>query len=194
MCTEGSPCRLLLIEDDALLLKLIEAKNQQGHFIEYSLDLTIAKTLSEAVNILETAARPFDVISLDLRLPDSDGMRTFDAIHDLAPNVPIFIYSGNAEKSFIEIIMAHGAERFIFKGEWSVDQYLTLLHYGAGQGRARARRREESEQRKRDAEFYKEKWQDAASQLSAIRKKIPESKASKELDQIISKMKLAVAS
>lgn len=187
MCSQGSPCRVLLIEDDEFLIRLLNAKNEAGQIIGYSLEIVIAKTLDEGIAAIFHAQNPYDVISLDLKLPGSEGIDTFDAIHAVANDTPIFVYTGHVEETLKNIIISHGAEQLILKGEWSLDQYLTLLHYGAGQYRARAR--EKAERR-----FYKSESERLAEQLSAIRKRIPQSKAGKELEEIINNMKLAVAS
>lgn len=196
MCSPEDPCRLLLIEDEEQLIDLLLAENQHGRFIDYALDITVARTRAEAINIIESEIRPFDVISIDPKLPDSSGVDTFDAIQEASPDPdqPKFIYTGHYDSLFKDIVISHGAERVIMKGEWSPSQYLTVLHYAACQSRARARKRRESEQRAADAEFYKQKWQEATGQLSAIRKKIPQSAASKELEEIIKSMRLAAAS
>lgn len=188
MCSRDNPCRLLMVEDDATLIDLFVTKNQRGQFLEFALDLTIARTLHEAKRIIESADLPFDVISVDLGLPDSQGPATYDAIRLLAPDVPIFIYTaGQMGENFHDVVVAHGAERYLFKTEWNPDQYLTLLHYGAGQHRARARRR-------RELEYYKERSEDQARQLNEIRNKItPESEGAKALDDFIANMKHAVA-
>jgi ActR/RegA family two-component response regulator len=194
MCTAEDPCRLLIIEDDEFLIRLLEAKNQQGQFMDYSLSCSIAKTLKEGITAIRNADRPFDVISLDPKLPDSEGFKTFAAIHAVLPNTPTFIYTGYTDTSILDVMVQQGAEHYFFKADWTIDQYLTLLHYGAGQGRARAKRRQESEQRLIDAQFYKARWEEATAQIENLRSKIPDSEASKELEQIIGKMKLAVAS
>lgn len=196
MCSPQYPCRLLLIEDEEQLIDLLLVENQHGKYVDYALDITVARTRAEAIHIIESAIRPFDVISIDPKLPDSSGVDTFDSIQQVSPDPdqPKFIYTGDFDSVFKDIVIRHGAERVIMKGEWSPSQYLTVLHYAACQARARARKRQESEQRAADAEYYKQKWQEATGQLTAIRKKIPESSASRELEEIITSMKLAAAS
>jgi DNA-binding NarL/FixJ family response regulator len=177
MCLPGNKCRLLFLEDEQIVIDSVLAENQLGN-ADYALDITVARTLYEAKEILRYAARPFDVISIDPHLPDSDGIRTYEAIQAVAPDPPKFIYTGNVDSNFIDIVIRHGAERVIMKGEWSPSQYLTVLHYGAGQHRARGRL-------KAERSHYKEKSEELARELSAIRDGIPQSEASQALEKII---------
>jgi response regulator RpfG family c-di-GMP phosphodiesterase len=189
MCTAENPCRLLIIEDNESIINLLLAENKHGQYAEYALDCTVARTLEEAKEIIRTAERPFDVISIDPELPDSDGIDTYEAIHEMpeAEDVPKFVYTGGVDSTFKHVVINHGAERIFTKDNWFPSHYLTVLHYAAGQHRARAR--EKAERR-----FYKDESERLAKQLSAIRKRIPQSKAGEELEEIINNMKLAVAS
>jgi DNA-binding NtrC family response regulator len=187
MCLPENPCRLLFVEDDELLINLLEAHNQHGGLSDFALDCTVARSLQQAVTLIRNARIPFDVISIDPKLPDSFGVDTFEVINKIAPDPPKFIYTGNVDQTFVDVVIRHGAERVLMKGEWSPAQYLTLLHYGAGQHRARARE-------KAERKFYKEESEKLAGQLSAIRNRNPQSQTSRELDEIIGNLKVAAAS
>jgi DNA-binding NarL/FixJ family response regulator len=188
MCSKENPCKLLIVEDDIRLINLFIAKNLNGDFHDFALDVTIAQSLKEATEIIQNAKVPFDVISIDLGLPDSQGAATYDAIQAIAPDPPKFVYTaGNIGENFYDVVVAHGAERYLLKTEWKVDQYLTLLHYGAGQHRARMRRREITE-------HYKKLSESQAEELNAIRNQVPqESDAQKALDRIISNFRQVAA-
>jgi DNA-binding NarL/FixJ family response regulator len=189
MCTEENPCRCLLVEDSEDVIKPLLAENQHGKYSDYALDLIVARTTKEAIEIIKSAERPFDIVSIDPGMPDSRGEDTYNLISEAIndPYVPKFIYTGAADTPFIDFVISHGAERVIFKGDWSPSQYLTVLHFAAGQYRARARE-------KRERRYYKQKSEDLAKELTQIRQSIPDSKASKELDRLISNMRMAVAS
>jgi response regulator of citrate/malate metabolism len=188
MCEKNNPCRGLIVEDDMKMIGLF-IRNVTSDFNEFALDLTIAQSLAEARHIIKNAPKPFDVISLDLGLPDSKGPATFDAIHTLAQGIPIFVYTaGHLGENFHDVVVAHGAERYLLKTDWNVDKYLTLLHYAAGRHRARLRDKMKSE-------FYQKLSEKQAQELNEIRNKItPESEGAKALDDFIANMKHAVAS
>lgn len=188
MCSKANPCRVLFIEDDELLIKLFKAKDEQGDFLNFSLGCTIARSIADAAGCIESTPKPYDVISLDLKLQESSGMATFDAVHKLVGDTPIFIYTGDAERSFIDVVVAHGAERVLLKGEWSLNQYLTLLHYGAGRTRSRGRLRDEKE-------FYRKLSEEQAKELKAINEKVKshDSQAEIELEKLIGRMEQRAA-
>jgi DNA-binding response OmpR family regulator len=82
--------KILVIEDNPGDAYLVE--EQLEEFANYSYDLMIVETLDEASSVLKE--QPFDVIVLDLGLPDSYGINTFLSIHTINPMVPIIILTG----------------------------------------------------------------------------------------------------
>ncbi|MGB0983577.1 MAG: two-component regulator propeller domain-containing protein [Saprospiraceae bacterium] len=87
---------ILLIEDNQV--NLLYAKNL---FIQWNLNVSIAKTISEAIRML-TMAR-YDVIISDVKLPDGNGI---DLVRGLQKdnrhvnrNTPVIILSGNSSLS-----------------------------------------------------------------------------------------------
>src|SRR4029434_10513046 len=82
--------RALLIEDnpdDACLLG--EALNEAR---DASIELVHVEQLTEAANLLKATA--FDVILLDLSLPDSQGIETVLRMQTEAPAIPIIVLTG----------------------------------------------------------------------------------------------------
>jgi DNA-binding NtrC family response regulator len=191
MCTPDDPCRLLIIEDNEAIIKLLLAENTHGQYADYALNCTVARTLREAKEIIKSTWPRFDVISIDPELPDSDGVNTYEEIQSMpeAEDVPKFVYTGGVDSAFKEVVITHGAERIFTKDIWFAGHYLTVLHYAAGQYRAR-------ERVKAREQFYKSESERLAGELSAIRAVIPQSKASQALERIIGDLnkKLAAAS
>lgn len=105
---------VLIVDDDELdrkLVKLILTK--AANLIRFS--VKSAQTLTKALEILVGGA--FDIILLDLNLPDSRGMETVRKIFDTAPDVPIVVLTGlDDEDAGIEAIRS-GAEDYLVKGE-----------------------------------------------------------------------------
>ena len=82
--------RVLLVEDeagDAHLVKMKLGQTQSGRF-----DVTWVQSLNEAQHCL--AASPFDVLLLDLSLPDSEGLATVRSAREMAMDIPIVVLSG----------------------------------------------------------------------------------------------------
>src|SRR5688572_6947344 len=81
--------RVLLVEDnpdDADLLREILKDTR------VSVEMTSVETLKEAR--AELAERPYDLILLDLSLPDSTGLDTVQSAISAAPDVPILVLTG----------------------------------------------------------------------------------------------------
>jgi len=87
-----SPLRLLLVEDDPLHVRQVEAAcdHEQRRELPFArLWLTHATTAASAQRLLATCR--FDVILLDLNLPDSTGLATFHRLQEAAPHLPIIV-------------------------------------------------------------------------------------------------------
>ena len=87
--------KILLIEDNPGDAYLIE--EQLEEFANFLYEFINVGTLNEALNVLKE--QTFDVILLDLALPDSYGIYTFLSIHNINSLIPIIILTGlNDEK------------------------------------------------------------------------------------------------
>lgn len=106
--------RVLIIEDDpgdALLIQLhLQEKDPSAFRIIHaeSLREAAAQTLGEQVP---------DVILLDLNLPDSTGVTTVSKCHELFPDVPVVVLTGQDDLDSTRAAIGAGAEDFLCKGE-----------------------------------------------------------------------------
>ena len=57
-----------------------------------------------------------DVILVDLSLPDSKGIATFDQLFAAAPQIPILILSGTEEEELANLAVQRGAQGYLSKG------------------------------------------------------------------------------
>src|SRR6202042_2136079 len=80
---------LLLIENDAA-----DSQAIQDILVGDPLDIECAKSLSEALERL--AGKNIVAILLNLFLPDSAGIETFDQIYAAAPTLPILILGNSS--------------------------------------------------------------------------------------------------
>ena len=76
--------------------------------------------LFEAASIAETEAvidreGDFDLVLLDLNMPDADGFTGLATLRRRFPSIPIVIVSGAVESGLISAAIAHGAAGFIPK-------------------------------------------------------------------------------
>ncbi|MFX1764985.1 PAS domain-containing protein [Paraburkholderia sp. A3BS-1L] len=105
--------RVLLVEDsptDALLVR-----EALADVPEFAPVLVHAEQLSAALAHLR--ATPFDVVLLDLGLPDSQGLDTFHTLHRQKPETPVLVLTGLADMSAGLLAIQDGAQDYLLKRE-----------------------------------------------------------------------------
>ncbi|MDP1667261.1 MAG: diguanylate cyclase [Methylobacter sp.] len=117
--------RVLLVEDeagDAHLVKLKLRRAQSEHF-----DVVWVQSLIEAQRCL--AASAFDVMLLDLSLPDSEGLATVHSARDMAMGIPIVVLSGRGDTDFALTVLEAGAVDYMVKGDFGYDGLARVIRY-----------------------------------------------------------------
>src|SRR5919106_1487535 len=107
--------RVLLVEDnedDALLIR--EA------MCETTVEIERAERLSAAVEQL--AKGGFDVVLLDLSLPDANGLDNIGRVRSRAPGIPIVVLTGLNDEETAVKALEQGAQDYLIKGH--VDGHL----------------------------------------------------------------------
>lgn len=100
--------RILLIDDDHHLRQTLSMILRRSEY-----NVTEAATATEGLRILDEAR--FDLIFLDLKLPDLDGLATLPQIHQRCPDTPVLILTAHATlESAIEAVRL-GARDYILK-------------------------------------------------------------------------------
>jgi signal transduction histidine kinase len=121
----SEPIRLLLVEDDAndaLLLRRMLASVRSARFA-----ITQAERLGDALARL--AAERFDVVLLDLSLPDSQGLETFSRVDAAAPAVPVVVLSGLTDEAVSVSAVQRGAQDYLVKGQVTGDLLARAVRY-----------------------------------------------------------------
>jgi signal transduction histidine kinase len=121
------PINVLLVEDDdeyARLLRwfLEEAGGGDARFMDAH-----ARRLAKAVDLLDYAR--FDVILLDLSLPDSTGLATLDAVHACNPRVPIVVLTGVDDEAIAMKAVQSGAQDYLIKSRVDDRQITRSIRY-----------------------------------------------------------------
>jgi len=116
---------LLLVEDnpgDARLLR--EMFNEQGL---HNTELTHVECIREAEKCL--AERVFDIIVLDLGLPDAKGLGAVRKAHAAAPRVPLVVLTGLDDDALGAQALQEGAQDYLIKGQIDGRGLLRALRY-----------------------------------------------------------------
>ena len=117
--------QLLPVEDNPGDARLIlEMFNEQG---PGNTDLTNASSMSEAEKLL--SERTFDMIPLDLGLPDSQGLDAVRRAHAAAPRVPLVVLTGLDDESLAAQALQVGAQDYLIKGQLEARGLLRALRY-----------------------------------------------------------------
>jgi PAS domain S-box-containing protein len=136
-----TPIKVLLVEDnpgDVLLLQelLWEVSSVQCQ-------LTSVERLDEALQRLDR--ENFDIILLDLTLPDSHGLETFVALHSQFPAIPIIVQTGLNDETLAMGAMQQGAQDYLVKGQVSGDLLVRCMRYAMERQRAEKALRQSEE-------------------------------------------------
>ncbi len=105
--------KILLIEDspsDALLIQ--EELKDAGR---ESFEIVRVELITQGLNRL--LQETFDVVLLDLFLPDSQGLQSFVQVHTQSPDVPIVVLSGMNDESLALDTVKQGAQDYLVKGQ-----------------------------------------------------------------------------
>ena len=137
-----SPVKILLIEDDegdAFLIEEILTPAASNPFT-----LAWRNSLAEGLNALEAAS--YDLILLDLSLPDSFGVDTFTTIHARYPDLPIIVLSHNDDELVAMETVHLGAQDYLEKGEIKQKSLTRAIRYALERHQAETALRQAHEQ------------------------------------------------
>jgi signal transduction histidine kinase len=106
--------KLLLVEDNPGDAGLVRLALEEASGPEWNFDLLRVERLSEAVEALKQ--RSFDLVLLDLSLPDAHGFDTVVRMRNAAPMLPIVIMTGLDDQALAIEAMRKGAQDYLVKG------------------------------------------------------------------------------
>jgi diguanylate cyclase (GGDEF)-like protein/PAS domain S-box-containing protein len=116
---------LLLVEDnpgDARLLREMFAEHGPNNT-----ELTHVECMREAEKCL--AERAFDIILLDLGLPDAHGLIAVRRARAAAPRIPLVVLTGLDDESLAGQALQEGAQDYLIKGQIEARGLLRSLRY-----------------------------------------------------------------
>ncbi|MFO7656531.1 MAG: response regulator [Bacteroidales bacterium] len=105
--------KILLVEDepaDAFLIKEMLQGNKSPKFMIDSIE-----RIEEFAGKLNE--KQYNIILLDLALPDSSGFETFTSVNEMAPNIPIIVLTGLSDEELGNLAVQSGAQDYLVKGE-----------------------------------------------------------------------------
>jgi PAS domain S-box-containing protein len=123
---------VLLVEDNPADARLLReaVREAEGSYIQ----LTHVETLREAFQRLNN--NHFDVVMLDLSLPDADGLETLVSLHTQAPSVPIVVLTGLDDEALAVKAVREGAQDYLVKGQVTSQLLVRAMRYATERKRA----------------------------------------------------------
>ncbi|MBN3949495.1 MAG: hybrid sensor histidine kinase/response regulator [Nostoc sp. NMS7] len=118
--------KILLIEDNLPYARLLEEFiMQEDHSQEFT--LVHVKRLGEALQ--ELTQRNYNVILLDLTLPDSEGLLSLPPLIGQAPSIPIVVLTNTNDEQLAIEAVRQGAQDYLIKRQVNPDMLVRSLRY-----------------------------------------------------------------
>jgi PAS domain S-box-containing protein len=135
-----APIHVLLIEDNPGDRRLLQELLRDVASVQIKLDH--ADCLRKGLNRLRE--RHFDVILLDLFLPDSQGFETFNQFYQQERDVPIVVTTGLNDETLALKAVQEGAQDYLVKGQITGELLVRSIRYAIERKRAEQKIREQA--------------------------------------------------
>lgn len=111
---------LILIVDD----RFADRETLKAILEERGYSVVTASSGAEA--LARVKEKRFDIIFLDVRLPDIDGAQLFEQVEDIDPEVAVIMMTGYSEEESVKRAISQGAYTCIYK-PFNIDKILALV-------------------------------------------------------------------
>jgi glutamate dehydrogenase (NAD(P)+) len=126
--------RILALEDNLVQLKLIERLLLESKHPVF--DVTSAGTLAEGCRLI--GEQTFDLVLLDLVLPDSAELETYSRVKAHAPDLPIVILTSLSDVQLASRAVDAGAQDYLIKGKIDGARLIRSIRYALERTHARS--------------------------------------------------------
>lgn len=130
----GKQLRVLHIEDDMLDMRYINTVLKRNPV--YHIDYTHVPTIKEALDVL--GKQEYDLVFLDLSLPDGYGLSLVKVLNSVVPDKPIIILSGNEDTELMLQAVESGAQEYLAKDQLNSSAVLRAIRYAIDRKRMEA--------------------------------------------------------
>ncbi|HTN70721.1 MAG TPA: ATP-binding protein [Methylomirabilota bacterium] len=125
--TRQQPTRLLLVEDSVADAGLLRAALCGASGTNHSVELVHVLRLVDALRYLQEAT--FDLVLLDLSLPDAQGTEALVRVQDTAPTLPVVIMTGLDDEELAIEAVRKGAQDYLVKGDVDSRMLVRAIQY-----------------------------------------------------------------
>lgn len=125
---------VLLVEDNAADARYVQELLPASKYA-----IALARTLANGLELIDSE---FDVALLDLSLPDSVGLETFNALNEKAPGIPIIVLTGLNDEDIATESVKLGAQDYLRKSGLDEAQLERSIRYAVERKRLENKTRE----------------------------------------------------
>ena len=119
-----SAIRVLLVEDNPTDVMVV--RDELAYAVGTGFEVTQVDRLADALARCKTS--DFDVVLLDLSLPDSDGLSTFLRLRQAAPKLPVVVASHRDDEALALEAVHAGAQDYLVKAQFE-GQLVRSIRY-----------------------------------------------------------------
>jgi signal transduction histidine kinase len=145
MAGTGISLDVLLVEDNPGDAKLVRHHLNAPQVADIVGDVTLhhEASLSDALDELERAS--YDILFLDLGLPESTGIATLDRVLEADLRIPIVVLTGLDDRETAVQAIQRGAQDYLLKDDIDADTLARALRYAVERHRQEAELRRQNE-------------------------------------------------
>jgi len=119
------PMRILIIEDDLVDRTLLQRMLAQTELP--IAEIQYAESLGAALELLDK--NHFDIVLLDLNLPDSSGIDTLIKLNEKHPGVANIVVTGESSEGLGLKTVSRGAQEYLAKGKFNIYSLSKSIYY-----------------------------------------------------------------
>jgi len=123
-----SSLKILIIEDNPGDVRLIREMLWESNAFQFELET--ADRLSVGIKLLEK--KRFDIVLLDLALPDSQGMNTIIRAVEKFPRIPVVVLTGLSDEAIGVESISKGAQDYLVKGNLNCSILARCIRHAIG--------------------------------------------------------------
>lgn len=133
MLDQAALIHILLVENDSLDAMQTMNLLQKSSAV---FDVTIDWVTSLSSAFARISNQTYNVVLLNLGLPDSGGIDTLQKLRKHSPSLPIVVMGGSDDKELALQAVQHGAQDYLVKGRPSAESIMRAIQYAIERCRA----------------------------------------------------------
>lgn len=133
--------RVLLVEDNPADARLIREQLREAGAVQFQLD-HVDRLES---GLKRASAESYDVMLLDLSLPDTQGLDTLVRVREGAPAMPVVVLTGFDDEALATGALREGAQDYLVKGQADAQALVRSMRYAIERSRSEQALRESEE-------------------------------------------------